>query len=191
MNGASTSKRGSKILVSNLPMDVGESEVDELFKRTVGPLQDVFLVYNNKANSKGMAVVTFQRPGDAVAARVKYNGKTVDNRHRMKVEIILDADEVSSRPPPAQQAGPPSLLSRLGGNNTTTHPKPVPKAAPIKAAPVPPLQPKVRPVKKTPHAAAPQIVVGKKRVKKGAKRVKKTAAQLDQEMEDYRASVEV
>jgi len=52
----------------------------ELFKKTVGPLKDFFLVYNNQGNSKGMAIVTFAKPGDAVLARQKYDGKIVDGR---------------------------------------------------------------------------------------------------------------
>jgi THO complex subunit 4 len=46
----------------------------------VGPLKESFLVYNSQGNSKGMAVVTFQRPGDALAAQAKYDGKIVDGR---------------------------------------------------------------------------------------------------------------
>lgn len=40
----------------------------------------MFLVYNNQGKSKGMAVVTFARPGDAAVARQKYDGKIVDGR---------------------------------------------------------------------------------------------------------------
>lgn len=38
------------------------------------------MVYNNQGKSRGMAVVTFTRPGDAAVARTKYNGKIVDGR---------------------------------------------------------------------------------------------------------------
>ena len=46
----------------------------------MGPLKDAFLIYNSQGKSKGMAVVTFQRPGDADIARAKYDGKIVDGR---------------------------------------------------------------------------------------------------------------
>ena len=46
----------------------------------MGPLRDAFLIYNNQGKSKGMAVVTFQRAGDAAVARAKYDGKIVDGR---------------------------------------------------------------------------------------------------------------
>ena len=92
--------QGSRIFISGLPTDVREKEVEvgsyfpptatkapktpvtikELFKKTVGPLKEVFIVYNSHSSSKGMAVVTFQRPGDAVLARNKYHGKIVDGR---------------------------------------------------------------------------------------------------------------
>jgi THO complex subunit 4 len=49
----------------------------------VGPLQDAFLIYNSQGKSKGMAVVTFQRPGDAALARTKYDGKIVDGRESL------------------------------------------------------------------------------------------------------------
>jgi THO complex subunit 4 len=51
-----------------------------LFRKTVGPLKESFLVYNSQGKSKGMAVVWFQQPGDALVARAKYNGKIVDGR---------------------------------------------------------------------------------------------------------------
>ena len=43
-------------------------------------MKEVFIVFNSQARSKGMAVVTFQRAGDAAVARAKYNGKIVDGR---------------------------------------------------------------------------------------------------------------
>lgn len=46
----------------------------------MGPLRESFLVYNSQGKSKGMAVVVFQRPGDAVVARQKFDGKIVDGR---------------------------------------------------------------------------------------------------------------
>jgi hypothetical protein len=52
----------------------------ELFKKTVGPLRESFMVYNSQGKSKGMAIVIFQRPGDAAVAQKKYNGKIVDAR---------------------------------------------------------------------------------------------------------------
>jgi len=85
--------QGSRIFISGLPTDVREKEVEVgsyfpptatnapktsfTIKEFVGPLKEVFIVYNSHSSSKGMAVVTFQRPGDAVLARNKYHGKIV------------------------------------------------------------------------------------------------------------------
>lgn len=51
-----------------------------LFTKTVGPVKDVFMIFNSQGRTKGMAVVTFQRAGDANIARAKYDGKIVDGR---------------------------------------------------------------------------------------------------------------
>lgn len=91
----------SKILLSFLPPDVSPEEVhvrlvylvmhvqggshssvapavQNLFAKTVGPVQDSFIVYNSQGNSKGMAVVAFHKPESAALARQKYNGKIID-----------------------------------------------------------------------------------------------------------------
>ena len=86
--------QGSRLFISSLPTDAREKEVEvgscvppiatnvpktsftikELFKKTVGPLN---IVYNSHSSSKGMAVITFQRPGDTVLARNKYHVSTL------------------------------------------------------------------------------------------------------------------
>ncbi|KAG5642086.1 hypothetical protein DXG03_003639 [Asterophora parasitica] len=78
--GKQVLETGSKIFLSRLPLDVSEKEVEELFRKTVGPLKEYFLIYNSQGKSKGMAVVTFQRSGDATFAKAKYDGKIVDGR---------------------------------------------------------------------------------------------------------------
>ncbi|KIM60645.1 hypothetical protein SCLCIDRAFT_1216708 [Scleroderma citrinum Foug A] len=188
--------QGSKILLSRLPPDVGETEVEELFRKTVGPLKEVFLIYNSQGRSKGMAIVAFQRPGDAEVARAKYDGKFVDGRRPIKIEIIVDSQAAPAPPKPPPQA-PPSLLNRLGGvvpaNGMPANAAPpisAPNHAPNKVqakSPQKPLAPRVVPrPQPVAVAAAPR-----RRQKKGPKRVKKSRAQLDQEMDQYRASVDI
>lgn len=160
---------GSKILLSRLPPDVGELEIEEcpsprlriahpdaysqqeLFRKTVGPLKEVFLIYNSQGRSKGMAVVAFQRSGDAAVARAKYDGKFVDGRKHplvvpvqpshtllpgrpIKIEIVVDSTHQAVSPPPAQTQ--PSLLGRLGVVAVAIPPSSIP---PHDHAPNPPL----------------------------------------------------
>ncbi|TFY56482.1 hypothetical protein EVJ58_g7619 [Rhodofomes roseus] len=186
--------KGSKILLSQLPVDVAENEVE---RDGVGPVKDSFIVYNSQGKSKGMAVVAFARPGDAAMARKKYNGKIVDGRRPIKIEIIKDDDETTTAAPEPKSL---SLLDRLG---QTFKSAPTPPAA-QRAAAMAPTQPKAAKAgQKAPKPAATQrpILVGnpkaKLRTKKGPKRIQKqqqrkvvTAEELDQEMEDYRASAD-
>jgi len=170
-------QKGSKILLSSLPMDVAESELEELFKRTVGPVKELFIIYNNQARSKGMAVVTFQRATDAVLAQSKYNGKVIDGKHKLKIELVTDGEE----PLPQAVKEQPTLLSRIATRIAT---QPAPNPTPSNELSTPPVQRPAKNLTPTIFVAGP-----KKRTKKGPKRiVKKSLAQLDQEMEDYRAS---
>ncbi|KAJ3915781.1 hypothetical protein F5877DRAFT_47939 [Lentinula edodes] len=104
---------GSKILLSQLPLDVGEKEVEELFKKTVGPLKESFIIYNNQGRSKGMAVVVFQRPGDAMIAREKYDGKFVDGRRPIRIELVSDGPAIPTGPSSSSSSAPPAPLSLI------------------------------------------------------------------------------
>jgi THO complex subunit 4 len=67
-----------KIIVSNLPQDVNETQIKELFHSTVGPLRDVTLHYDSTGKSKGVAAVQFQRKGDGTKAYQQYNNRLID-----------------------------------------------------------------------------------------------------------------
>jgi len=198
---------GSKIFLSRLPTDVGEKEVEELFKKTVGPLKESFLIYNSQGLSKGMAIVAFQRPGDAALARSKYDGKIVDGRRPIRIEIIVDSNAPTAQTPVSQ---PPSLFSRLAPVKTSNSPNPVQ----VSATGGPSLVSKrfttqTRPLNHvTPVATQPSndfpapIPPRRYRQKKGPRRLNKkhpvhvparptTKEQLDREMEDYRASADL
>ncbi|KAH7886848.1 hypothetical protein F5I97DRAFT_1870706 [Phlebopus sp. FC_14] len=181
-------EQGSKILLSRLPLDVGETEVEELFTKTVGPLKEAFLIYNSQGRSKGMAVVSFQRVGDATIARAKYDGKFIDGRRPIKIEIVVDSNETTAKAPVTQTQ--PSLLGRLGGVVGANGAATIVLAqnhAPKNAQPPRPPRKQIAPrVVQNP----PIAVVPRRRQKKGPKRVKKSLAQLDQEMEDYRAGLD-
>ncbi|KAK0496200.1 hypothetical protein EDD18DRAFT_1332291 [Armillaria luteobubalina] len=107
------SQAGSKILLSRLPVDVSEKEGRELFRKTVGPLKDSFIVYNSQGNLKGWQLISFQKPGDAAVARSKYDGKFVDGLHQdvpIKIEIISE-----DLPPASVASTTPSLFDRIAG----------------------------------------------------------------------------
>jgi len=153
-----------KIIVSNLPQDVNETQVKELFHSTVGPLREVTLHYDSAGRSKGVAAVHFQRKGDGTKAYQQYNNRLIDGKRPMKIEIVVD---------PARPAPAASLVSRV---------------APAAAAPVVVTQ------VSTPRTGAPRGrravgrgPVGGSRMRK-SERPPKSAADLDAEMEDYTAS---
>ncbi|KAK0219961.1 hypothetical protein IW262DRAFT_1461113 [Armillaria fumosa] len=185
-----TSQAGSKILLSRLPVDVSEKEVEELFRKTVGPLKDSFIVYNSQGKSKGMAIISFQKPGDAAVARSKYDGKFVDGRRPIKIEII--SEDIS---PASMSSTTPSLFDRIAGTKPIVNGTMPPVANGVKS----PVQNHALPRQ---VAAAASIAAGlpvpaspRRRLKKGPRRLKKqvvskSIGQLDQEMEDYRAAAD-
>ncbi|TFK73528.1 hypothetical protein BDN72DRAFT_761481 [Pluteus cervinus] len=67
-----------KIIVSNLPIDVNDVQIKELFHSTVGPLRSVNLHYDQAGRSKGVAEVLFQRKGDGNRAYQQYNNRLID-----------------------------------------------------------------------------------------------------------------
>ncbi|KAJ3509228.1 hypothetical protein NLJ89_g5334 [Agrocybe chaxingu] len=175
---------GSRIFISKLPIDVGEKEVEELFRKTIGPLKESFLVYNSQGRSKGMAIVTFQRPGDAAIAQAKYDGRVVDGRRAIKIELMVDKSSVPlSGPPPTL-----TLLNRLAP--APTPPNGVAPSTSTPTAPRVPARPQTQrsvPIVK-PAAIPPRRIKQKKGPKRLKKREAVTVADLDKEMEDYRAA---
>ncbi|OJT07563.1 mRNA export protein mlo3 [Trametes pubescens] len=102
---APTSQQPSdKIIVSNLPPDVNELQVKELFHTTVGPLKDVTLHYDSAGRSKGVAAIHFQRRGDGTKAYQQYNNRLIDGKRPMKIEIVVD---------PSKPAPTASLAARV------------------------------------------------------------------------------
>ncbi|KAG2139561.1 hypothetical protein BD769DRAFT_207114 [Suillus cothurnatus] len=184
-------ERGSKILLSRLPVDVGETEVEELFKKTIGPLKECFVIYNTQGRSKGMAVLTFQRPEDAAAAREKYHGKLIDGRRPIKIEIIVDSDDAAVSTQLTPTSVVPSLLGRIG--KLAGSPKSVPLASQSQA-----LNTNISTVPSQKIVVSPRTVqtagtkaVSRRRKKKGPRRINKSnasLAELDQDMEEYKAA---
>ncbi|KAL4257580.1 ALYREF mRNA export adapter [Pleurotus pulmonarius] len=144
-----------RIMVSNLPQDVNEAQIKDLFHSTVGPLRDVQLYFDHSGRSKGMAQVHFQRKGDGNKAFAQYNNRLIDGKRPMKIEIVVD---------PSRPAAPPSLAARVA-------PAPVANNAVQAAAPRP----------RGARRARGGRVGGARKNERPAKSV----ADLDAEMEDY------
>ncbi|EPQ52328.1 RNA-binding domain-containing protein [Gloeophyllum trabeum ATCC 11539] len=89
-----------KIIVSNLPLDVNEAQIKELFHQTVGPCREVTLHYDAAGRSKGVAAVHFTRKGDATKAYQQYNNRLIDGKRPMRIEIVVDP----AKPVPATLA---------------------------------------------------------------------------------------
>ncbi|KAG6897027.1 hypothetical protein C0992_004555 [Termitomyces sp. T32_za158] len=106
-----------KIIVSNLPIDVNESQIKELFAQTVGPLREVTLHYDQNGRSKGVASVHFQRKGDGTKAFQQYNNRLIDGKKPMKIEIVVAPAPVSlaQRVSPADGATATNGVTRTGG----------------------------------------------------------------------------
>ncbi|KAF7763573.1 hypothetical protein Agabi119p4_8110 [Agaricus bisporus var. burnettii] len=93
-----------KIIVSNLPADVNEGQIKELFASTVGPTKEVHLNYDASGRSKGIAAVTFSKKGDANRAYTQYHNRLIDGKRPMKIEIVFDPSRsvsLASRVAPA------------------------------------------------------------------------------------------
>jgi len=147
-----------KIIVSNLPTDVNETQVKELFHSTVGPLREVTLHYDSAGRSKGVAAVHFQRKGDGTKAFQQYNNRLIDGKRPMKIEIVV-----------APQ--PQSLASRVA---------PPPAAATVVEV--------AAPARNGGGGARARGRRGGARGGRKGDRAPKSAADLDAEMEDYTAS---
>jgi THO complex subunit 4 len=94
---ATTSSNADKIIISNLPDDVNETQIkvclrlttyislsashlhfQELFSSTVGPTREVTLHYNSSGKSKGVASVTFRNRDHCTKAYQTYNNRLID-----------------------------------------------------------------------------------------------------------------
>ncbi|KAH6656293.1 hypothetical protein BKA67DRAFT_531571 [Truncatella angustata] len=155
----------SKVVVSNLPKDVTESQIKEYFVTSVGPIKRLELAYGPGGASRGVATITFSKQDGASKAFNQLNGLLVDGRP-IKIEIIVSGDKAAVIAP-----APKGLTERI------SQPKSQPKSA------VP---------NKKKEAAAKGAVTGnatrgRQRPSRGksSRPAKKSAEELDSEMADY------
>jgi len=147
-----------KIVVSNLPLDVNEAQVKELFQTTVGPLREVNLHYDANGRSKGVASVIFQKKWDGNKAYQQYNNRLIDGKRPMKIEVVVD---------PSRLAATPSLASRV---------------APVENITV------VTNGTQTARSRGGVPRRGRRQGARKTERPQKTVEDLDAEMEDYTTS---
>ncbi|KAJ8122717.1 hypothetical protein ONZ43_g1153 [Nemania bipapillata] len=151
----------SKVVVSNLPKDVNETQIKEYFTTSVGPIKRVELSYGPNSISRGIATVTFLKADGASKAFNVLNGILVDNRP-IKIEIIVSAAKAAEIIP-----APKTLTERV------TQPKAQPKSA-------------ANDKKKDAGKAVGSSARGRKRrPARSSRPAKKTAEELDSEMVDY------
>jgi len=161
--GPSSGSGESKIIVSNLPADVDETQIKEYFSKTIGPVKKVLLTYGPNGQSRGVSTIIFAKPGSAAEAAKALDGVKVDRRP-MKIEVILSAKDA---PPPVPAK---SLSDRV------SQPKPAAKAQPKPATAT----------KATAGKASTRGRGGRAARGRNAGRGKpKTAEELDAEMQDY------
>ncbi|KAI0013217.1 RNA recognition domain-containing protein [Xylariaceae sp. FL0662B] len=149
----------SKVVVSNLPKDVTESQIKEYFVTSVGPIKRVELSYGPNSVSRGIATVAFAKPDGATKAYNALNGLLVDNKP-IKIEIVVSAAKAAEMVPATK-----TLTERISQ----------PKAQPKSAAND----------KKKETAAKASATRGRKRRTRSGRPAKKTTEELDSEMADY------
>jgi len=115
---AASNSPADKIIVSNLPADVNEVQIKELFHSTVGPLKDVTLHYDSAGRSKGLASVHFTRKGDGTKAYQQYNNRLIDGKRPMKIEIVVDPTK--SAPSLVSRVAPPAAAAAGASTARTT-----------------------------------------------------------------------
>ncbi|KAI1083740.1 RNA recognition domain-containing protein [Whalleya microplaca] len=152
----------SKVVVSNLPKDVTESQIKEYFVTSVGPIKRVELSYGPNSVSRGIATVTFAKPDGATKAYNVLNGILVDNRP-IKIEIVVSAAKAAEMVPATK-----TLTDRI------SQPKAQPKSAANDKK------------KETAAKAGAGATRGRKqRRTRSGRPAKKTTEELDSEMADY------
>jgi len=96
--GRGAQGQGGKVIVSNLPMDVTEAQVKELFSTTIGPLRRVLMSYRANGQSTGVVTVEFQRAEDASRAYAQYNNRLIDGSMYFQQQAVLQCSHSQSVP---------------------------------------------------------------------------------------------
>ncbi|KAF2995844.1 hypothetical protein E8E13_002892 [Curvularia kusanoi] len=160
----------SKIMISNLPLDVEQGQLQDYFASAVGVgrPKKILMQYGPNGKSLGSATVIFNRAEQATKATTALNGVKIDNRP-IRVDLLVSAANMPAQPKQS------SLADRV------TQPK------------------KDKPKPATSDKAAPAAGKGRGEGTRGRGRggrggrerqKKKTIEELDAEMADYFPSAE-
>ena len=88
--------KGKKLLVENLPWEVTNQNVEEVFGQ-FGVVQSAKVQYNEEGKSTGKAIVIYASQEDAIKALPLLNGALLDERP-MKVSFyVAGAEEIKGR----------------------------------------------------------------------------------------------
>lgn len=127
--------QGSKVIVSNLPTDVTEAQVKELFSTTIGPLRRVLMSYRANGQSTGVVTVQFQRAEDASRAYSQYNNRLIDGSTYLLLDLHIQSVRSrlrswSTRPTPLSWHPRRPSRPKVRGPSATRRPSAVAKPAP-------------------------------------------------------------
>ena len=127
--------QGSKVIVSNLPTDVTEAQVKELFSTTIGPLRRVLMSYRANGQSTGVVTVQFQRAEDASRAYSQYNNRLIDGSTYLLLDLHMQSVRSrlrswSTRPTPLSWHPRRPSRPKVRGLSATRRPSAVAKPAP-------------------------------------------------------------
>ncbi|KAK3678113.1 RNA-binding RNA annealing protein [Recurvomyces mirabilis] len=152
-----------KVMVSNLPQDITETQLKDFFGKAIGGVRKVLLAYGPNGRSRGDATVIFTTYNRAAEAVKAYNGIKVDNRP-MRIELVGGTVPVSAPKALADRMAKPKNAAKENAK------KPVAGKA-VGAKPVN-------------NGEAAKGGRGKKSGRSGRPKAK-TAEELDAEMQDY------
>ncbi|CAN9111191.1 unnamed protein product [Alternaria alternata] len=150
----------TKIMVSNLPRDIDNAQLQDYFVSAVGVgrPKKVLLQYDAQGRSVGSATIIFNKHDQAAKATAALDGVKIDGRP-VRVEMLVSAAAIPATTRPA------SLADRV---TTSQSPPPPRRQLPV------------------PHADVVKLVARARAVEVGeARPKKKTVEELDAEMADY------
>ncbi|OSS45574.1 hypothetical protein B5807_09536 [Epicoccum nigrum] len=90
----------SKIMISNLPLDIEQGQLQEFFASAdvgVGRPKKILMQYGPNGKSLGSATVIFNRPEMAQKATTVLNGCKIDNRP-VRVDLLVSAANLPAQP---------------------------------------------------------------------------------------------